>query len=113
MTEIEVLKCLNHPEREAVARCPSCLRFFCRECITEYSGKVLCSSCLRKAHDAQTRLSARSWLSCGTAAAAGFMMLWLIFYSVGRILASIPQQTHGDTFWLSVNHSPPISSEHE
>ena len=34
--------------REAVARCPECTQFFCRECITEHDDRVLCSACLKK-----------------------------------------------------------------
>src|SRR5580658_7631208 len=30
-------RCFNHDLREAVAQCPSCKRFFCRECVTEHA----------------------------------------------------------------------------
>ena len=41
-------RCFNHAGREAVARCPECGQFFCRECITEHEDRVLCSACLKK-----------------------------------------------------------------
>ena len=41
-------RCLHHPVREAVARCPECGQFFCRECITEHEDRVVCSSCLKR-----------------------------------------------------------------
>ena len=41
-------RCFNHTSREAVARCPECGRFFCRECITEHDDRVLCAVCLGK-----------------------------------------------------------------
>jgi hypothetical protein len=40
-------RCFNHALREAVARCPQCTQFFCRECITEHDDRVLCAACLR------------------------------------------------------------------
>lgn len=41
-------RCFNHATREAVARCPECSQFFCRECITEHDDRVICSACLKK-----------------------------------------------------------------
>ena len=31
-----------------MARCPSCRDFFCGECITEHSGKLICAACLAR-----------------------------------------------------------------
>ena len=42
-------RCFNHADREASARCPSCKNDFCRECITEHDGKMLCVNCLKAA----------------------------------------------------------------
>ena len=39
-------RCFNHMLREAVACCPECRRYFCRECVTEHEDKVLCAACL-------------------------------------------------------------------
>jgi hypothetical protein len=41
-------RCFNHATREAVARCPQCSQFFCRECITEHDDRVICAACLKK-----------------------------------------------------------------
>jgi len=41
-------RCFNHANREASARCPNCKHDFCRECITEHAGKMLCVNCLKK-----------------------------------------------------------------
>ena len=41
-------RCFNHAAREAVARCPACGHYFCRECITEHDDRVICAACLRK-----------------------------------------------------------------
>ena len=32
MNDLLYQRCFNHVLREAVARCPECLRYFCREC---------------------------------------------------------------------------------
>ena len=41
-------RCFNHADREASARCPVCQNDFCRECITEHKGKMLCVNCLKE-----------------------------------------------------------------
>ncbi len=48
MTELWTQRCQFHALREAVARCPECQRYFCRECVTEHDERLLCASCLRK-----------------------------------------------------------------
>ena len=48
MAAVALQRCLHHGEREAIARCPECGSFFCRECITEHDERVLCASCLAK-----------------------------------------------------------------
>jgi formylmethanofuran dehydrogenase subunit E len=45
---IALARCQRHPGREAAARCPSCQQSFCRECITEHEGRMLCLACLTK-----------------------------------------------------------------
>ena len=40
--------CKIHPAREAVARCPECSSYYCRECITEHEFRMVCASCLAK-----------------------------------------------------------------
>ena len=94
--------CLNHHEREAVARCPACNHFYCRECISEHDGRVICAACLRKllrpvgkkADSAALRWMAR-------VAAFGFSLMtgWLAFYVVGKILLGIPTNFHNGTVW--------------
>ena len=41
-------RCVLHPEREAAVRCVACQRYYCRECVTENSGRMLCAHCLRQ-----------------------------------------------------------------
>jgi hypothetical protein len=88
MTSLIDQRCLNHPAREAVVRCPACLRFFCRECVTEHDGRMICASCAAGATpEAAPASSAGRWIA---GAGAGFLIAWLIFYYLGVMLARIP-----------------------
>jgi hypothetical protein len=94
--------CLNHPHREAVARCMQCTRFFCRECIADYDGRLICGSCLHKLASARVK-AARTWPATMRAVAkslAGFTLAWLCFYTVGRALVQLPSTFHED-IWNS------------
>ena len=96
-------RCLLHPLREAAARCPSCRQFFCRECVTEHDGRVMCAACLRKltANRGEAK-SARSLLAATLAAArlaAALALLWFAFYLVGLFLVRAPTSFHDGTIW--------------
>lgn len=100
MSELLTHRCLQHPDREAVARCPECRQFFCRECVTEHDERVVCAACLRK--QSVPRAERRRWLAgVGRALAAGlgFVAGWLLFYSAGQMLLSIPSEFHEGTVW--------------
>ena len=93
-------RCARHPEREAAARCPSCGGDFCRECVSEHHGRLLCADCLAKEARAAAALASGS----GTAkrvlmaalAAAG---LWGAVFLLGEGLVQIPSESHATTFW--------------
>lgn len=84
-------RCAMHPEREAAARCPGCSRFFCRECVTEHDGRVLCSRCLAAQAGASRQAPAWSLAKLPAAAACGFVLLWVAFYYMGTALAAWPE----------------------
>ncbi len=88
-------RCTNHAQREAVARCPQCQRHFCRECITEHVGKLLCNHCLKlisaKADKKRHRLKGVLYLVC---CLLGFLLALGFFYTVANSIASIPQHYH-------------------
>ncbi|NCC51578.1 MAG: rhomboid family protein [Spartobacteria bacterium] len=93
-------RCFNHQQREAVARCPVCERFFCRECITEHDDRVICVACLHALMAA--RKPTRSIVRHGKTAAqclAAFLLLWLLFFSIGQLLLRIPGSFHEGTLW--------------
>jgi hypothetical protein len=97
MGTLSLQKCLNHSDREAVARCPQCRSHFCRECVSEHQGRILCAQCLSKAASPKgARTAARIWLPAG--AGAGIMLAWLFFLALGKILALIPAAYH-DGAW--------------
>lgn len=89
-----------HEFREAVARCPVCRNAYCRECVTEHEGRVICAPCLRII--LSTRGAGRRRFLRFFAAAlpvAGLLLAWIVFYGVGRVLMSIPASVHDGTAW--------------
>ncbi len=100
MEDISHQRCFNHLLREAVARCPQCQRYFCRECVTEHEDKVLCAACLRA--DAGSNRSDRSQFG-GLMRMMHFLLgatlLWVFFYYLGQILLSLPSAFHEGTIW--------------
>jgi hypothetical protein len=88
-------RCFHHALREAVAQCPTCKRFFCRECVTEHEGRMICVACVSAvAREAQgkARAARARWT---VTALAGILIAWLVFYYLGLALARIPSQFHG------------------
>jgi hypothetical protein len=93
-------RCLNHAEREAVARCPECTRFFCRECITEHDDRVLCAACLKKlARAPLTRRPALAGLLRLVQCAVAILIVWFFFFVIGEKLASAPDNFHENSLW--------------
>ena len=93
-------RCFNHAVREAVVRCPECGRFFCRECVTEYDDRMVCTQCLKQL--AGVPLTKRPAFIRGVRlvqAIAGIMVLWFFFFLIGEILLKIPAAVHKDTLW--------------
>lgn len=93
-------RCLHHAEREAAARCPACRQFFCRECVTEHEGRVLCSACLAKLTTPQdTGRSSFAWLLNPLLAGLGLATAWIFFYALGTMLLWLPSTWHDGTIW--------------
>ena len=93
-------RCYRHRRREAVAHCLSCERYFCRECVTEHRGRLLCSDCL--AIEAETVSAAdgkRALAFWILQFAGGSVVIWFFFYLVGYLLLSIPSTFHEGTIW--------------
>jgi len=96
-----ISRCFNHAGREASARCVACGRFFCRECVAEHDGRMICGACLRKEAHAPAG-EARRWFA-GLARvgqlAAAVVVAWLVFYLAGRMLLQVPAEFHEGTMW--------------
>ena len=95
-------RCANHLDREAVARCPECARFFCRECITEHEDRVICAACLKRV--ARKREAGRARFTAvprTVQCVAGLLAAWLFFYFAGRLLMAVPVSFHEGTLWHS------------
>ncbi|HNV21923.1 MAG TPA: rhomboid family protein [Candidatus Hydrogenedentes bacterium] len=102
MVDLIHQRCFNHAGREAAAQCPRCGRFYCRECITEHDGRIVCAPCL----DALLAPgpARRSLVTAPLRAlqfAAGVAVLWLVMYGLGRALTAIPAAFHDGTLLRS------------
>jgi hypothetical protein len=83
-------RCSNHVSREAVVRCPRCRRYFCRECVTEHRGQMMCASCVAASAGVEGDSRGLRGAFWPVFAAAGFLLGWLIFYYLGVMLARVP-----------------------
>jgi uncharacterized paraquat-inducible protein A len=100
MEALDQKRCLHHPAREAVARCPECSHFFCRECIVEHDDRVICAQCLKKLAAKPRKTRARLAVAGHLCVAAGgFLAAWFYFFSLGRMLLLIPASFHDGTLW--------------
>lgn len=98
--QLHLQRCFNHAGREAAARCPECGRHFCRECVSEHDGRLLCAACLVK--NARAPLTQRSGFQLALRAAslgAGTLVAWLFFYWTAALLMRIPTEYHQLGLW--------------
>ena len=84
---IALARCQRHPGREAAARCPSCQQSFCRECVTEHDGRMLCLGCFAKRSQREA-VGGAGWERVGWAVGAvgGGVVAWLFFLGVGELI---------------------------
>lgn len=90
-------RCFNHAAREAVARCPECGRYFCRECISEHEGRVICAFCLKQLSVTPVKRRRLTGLIRIAQVIVGIVLLWSSFYLLGKILLAIPASFHDIT----------------
>ncbi|WP_269524626.1 hypothetical protein [Coraliomargarita parva] len=93
-------KCFEHASREAVARCPECGRFYCRECVTEHEGRMVCRGCLDGLLQVDVKPSRgilRGLVLWGFAF-AGLCLAVYAFYTLGDLLLRIPSEFHSGAF---------------
>jgi hypothetical protein len=87
-------RCSNHALREAAVQCLSCKRFFCRECVTEHAGRMICVACVAIITRSEGKAGRSRTLRWTVAAIAGVFVAWLVFYYLGLMLARIPSKFH-------------------
>jgi hypothetical protein len=98
---IQTRRCARHSGREAAARCPACGGFFCRECIVEHEGQLLCTACLAKAAASAHSVAGRSAaLRRRLALVAATLAALLVFYGMGSVLLNVPPEFHRGTIWV-------------
>jgi hypothetical protein len=102
MQDLTHQRCHHHQFREAVAQCPECARFFCRECITEHADKVLCASCLgKKSGPDGANLNRFKWFFRPIHLLLGLMLMYILFYYLAQCLLAFPSSFHEGTLWQS------------
>ena len=102
MPALTLQRCLHHATREAVARCPECARFFCRECIVEHEDRVICADCLARLAAASAPVAKHARLRAIAplpGAGLGLLVAWLAFYFIGRALLAVPDDFHASKLW--------------
>jgi len=77
-------RCWNHEDRETVCRCPGCQRSFCRECVGEHEGRLLCTSCLKATVSGQRPNEKRRRLVRPALALAGVLLAWVAYFLAGE-----------------------------
>ena len=104
MTSISFEKCFHHSGREAVVRCPVCRRYYCRECVTEHDDRMLCTGCLnaRLQHVGKKKAGWRNAVVLFFQGSVGFLLLWICFFLVGKMLLTIPHSFHEGAVWKSI-----------
>ncbi len=100
MNSVAHAHCYHHGDREAVARCPQCDHFYCRECVSDYRGKALCADCLNETINpaAKTKRSITGAVWQLFVGASGLALAWFLFYLLASILLEIPHEFHEGRF---------------
>jgi hypothetical protein len=105
-------RCARHSGREAVGCCLQCNGFFCRECLVEHSGRLVCATCLASLAAAGRKETkrVRNWSRFYDVVGLGVAILVAIacFHLLGTLLLKIPTEVHEGTLWrhLSEGKSP-------
>ncbi len=96
---IAAQRCFNHARREAAARCPVCAKYYCRECIAEHDGRMICARCLKAVEAPRRKGRFLSVMARTFQLLAGVLVLWLVFFLLGRALLTLPSSFHEGTVW--------------
>jgi hypothetical protein len=85
MSTFATRRCFIHANREAASLCVTCRRSFCRECVVDHEGRLMCNACLAKATKRPaTRESRLAILTGPINILCAVVLCWFVFYMVGR-----------------------------
>lgn len=89
-------RCFHHEMREAVCRCTGCSRSFCRECVVDHDGRLVCAGCLEARGSSLPAASRLRGLRTVLFATGGFVLTWTFFYLAVRAVLGL---TVGSDEW--------------
>jgi len=96
MTHFGQQRCFIHPSREAVSLCLECRHAFCRECVVDHDGRLVCATCLARLRATVARDNrVLRGLRTGIAGVLAVLFCWMIFYMFGRLLMMSAPEHHG------------------
>jgi len=94
MATLARARCFNHAHREAAGRCVACEHTYCRECLTEHAGRLMCSRCLGATAQAQAAAhGAGAWRGVffgGLRLAVGIAIVAWVLQTAGRLVLMLP-----------------------
>jgi len=95
MTPFAQQRCFVHPGREAASLCLECRRSYCRECVVDHDGRLICAACLARMRAPVIR-GGRLLHQTFSAVGLAFTLLlcWIIFYMAGRLLMNAEPARH-------------------
>ena len=100
MSDLARQQCFNHPGREAIVRCPSCRRDYCRECVTEHDDRYLCSACLRLQAAKEVRPQRHLRMPVGALLGlAGLLTAWTVYCAATQYLVLRNGADHSYRSW--------------
>ena len=83
-------RCWNHEAREAACRCMACARSYCRECVAEHEGRLICAACLAQASAKNTaRRGGARRLAPAAMVVGGLLMAWLTYWRIGSFVMTL------------------------
>ncbi len=69
------MKCLNHPNLDAVGACMFCRNVFCEGCLENVGERKLCLDCVEAMAESSIAIKEKSFLSTKQMAAGGILVL--------------------------------------
>jgi hypothetical protein len=95
-TKLVALKCEVHAMREAAARCTVCSHHYCRECIQEHEGRMVCGNCLSLKSSLEPKHFAgfKEMLVRLVMALASAALLWGAFWCIFTIGSLLPAEVY-------------------